>query len=393
MSKAAEGRRIPHLRDKSSHSLTGPAMSNVIHSEKEGICQGMLNRAPETKRKKIWIDLDNTPHVPFFAPIIRELEARGHEIYLTARDAYQVPEMVELYKMKCVRLGKHLGKNKALKVFGVCDRAVRFLPLLWRERPDLALSHGSRAQVLAAYVMGIPSLWIIDYEHAHQGLLWVNPTWVMCPEVIPRSAIKGSEERILPYRGIKEDVYAPSLQLDPQTRNKLGLKESDLVVTIRPPATEAHYHNTESDRLFEGIVEFLSQVPGTRMVVLPRNARQAAAVRGSWPELITTGKLIIPEHAVEGMNLIWHSDLVVSGGGTMNREAAALGVPVYSIFKGKIGSVDQFLAGQGRLVLLENVEDAKKRLKLVARDRSIAPDHRNRCALNDIVEQVSSLLQ
>jgi predicted glycosyltransferase len=256
----------------------------------------------------------------------------------------------------------------------------------------LALSHGSRAQVLAAYVMGIPSLSIIDYEYAHHAMLWVKPTWVMCPEVIPRSAIKGPRDHILPYRGIKEDVYAPSLQLDPETRNRLGLKESDLVVTIRPPATEAHYHSAESDTLYEGIVEFLSRVPGTRMVILPRNARQAAAVRGTWPELITNGRLIIPEHAVEGMNLIWHSDLVVSGGGTMNREAAALGVPVYSIFKGRIGSVDQYLADQGRLVLLENVEDAKKRLKLVARDRSVAPDHRNRCALNDIVEQITSLL-
>jgi predicted glycosyltransferase len=353
-----------------------------------GIEQG-LGVAP----KKIWIDLDNTPHVPFFAPIIHALKSRGHQIFLTARDAYQVPEMVELYHMECIRVGKHLGKNKVLKVYGVCDRALHLLPIVSREKPDLALSHGSRSQLLSSYLLGIPSMLIIDYEHAHQGLLWIYPTWVMCPDVIPSRAIKGRADHVLRYRGIKEDVYAPYFQSDTGTRSRLGLRDTDLVVTIRPPATEAHYHRPESDVLFEAVVKQLSGVPEVRMLVLPRNARQTAAVREAWPELINSGRLIIPEHAVEGMNLIWHSDLVVSGGGTMNREAAALGVPVYSIFRGEIGSVDKYLAEQGRLVLLENAEDAKNKLKLVRRNRSVAPNHRDRHALHDIVEGITSLLE
>jgi uncharacterized protein len=128
------------------------------------------------------------------------------------------------------------------------------------------------------------------------------------------------------------------------------------------------------------------------MVILPRNARQAAEVCSSWDGLIKSGQMIVPEHAVDGMNLIWYSDMVVSGGGTMNREAAALGVPVYSIFRGKIGSVDRYLADQGRLVLLENVEDAKKKLKLVRRERAGEPSHLKRFALDDIVNHVTNLL-
>jgi uncharacterized protein len=214
-----------------------------------------------TAGKKIWIDLDNTPHVPFFAPIIQELESKGFEIFLTARDAYQVTEMVDLYRMKCIRVGRHLGKNKILKVLGVCDRTARFLPLVMREKPALALSHGSRAQTLGSYTLGIPSVVILDYEYAHQGLLWVNSTWVMCPEVIPAEAIKLDKEHTLRYRGIKEDVYAPYFQADAATRRKLGVGESDLLVTIRPPATEAHYHRPESDVLYEGVVAYLSTVP------------------------------------------------------------------------------------------------------------------------------------
>ena len=342
--------------------------------------------------KKIWIDLDNSPHIPFFAPIIKELEARGSEVMLTARDAYQVTELVDLFGLDCHRIGRHYGKNKLLKVFGVLDRAARLLPLLLREKPDLALSHGSRAQMLASYMLGIPSVIILDYEHAHQGLLWVKPTWVICPAVIPDEAVKVSKDHILRYRGIKEDVYVPCFKSDPATRRKLGLSETDLVVTIRPPATEAHYHRPESDVLFQGVVDYLAENPAVKMVVLPRNARQDASIREAWPKLIASGKVLIPEHVVDGMNLIWHSDLVVSGGGTMNREAAALGVPVYSIFRGLIGSVDQYLTETGRLVLLEDVADAKKKLKLEKRYRPAEPQDKERVAMTDIVDEVVSVL-
>ena len=350
-------------------------------------------RVSSAQGKKIWIDLDNSPHIPFFAPIIKELEARGGQVMLTARDAYQVTELVDLFGLDCYRVGRHYGKNKILKVFGVLNRTLRLLPLLFREKPDLALSHGSRAQMLAAYLRGIPSVVIMDYEHAHQGLLWVRPTWVIVPSVIPDEAVKIPNDHILRYRGIKEDVYVPCFESDPSTRGKLGLSDTDLVVTIRPPATEAHYHRPESDVLFQGVIDHLAQQPSVKMVVLPRNSRQDASIRESWPQLIASGKILIPEHVVDGMNLIWHSDLVVSGGGTMNREAAALGVPVYSIFRGQIGSVDQYLTQTGRLVLLEDVADAKKKLKLVKRQRPAEPQDKERVAMTDIVDEVISVLK
>jgi predicted glycosyltransferase len=350
-------------------------------------------RVGEPLGKKIWIDLDNSPHIPFFSPIIKELEARGGDVILTARDAYQVTELVDLFGLDCYRVGKHYGKNKFLKVFGVLDRALRLVPLLLREKPDLALSHGSRAQMLAAYLLRIPCIAIMDYEFAHQGLLWVNPTWVICPAVIPDEAVKLSKDHILRYRGIKEDVYVPCFKSDPATRAKLGLTDVDLVVTIRPPATEAHYHRPESDVLFRGVIDYLAEQPDVKMVVLPRNSRQDASLRETWPQLIASRKVIIPEQVLDGMNLIWHSDLVVSGGGTMNREAAALGVPVYSIFRSQIGKVDQYLTDTGRLILLEDVADARKKLKLQRRSRPAEPEDKERQAMTDIVDEIASVLK
>jgi hypothetical protein len=271
-------------------------------------------------------------------------------------------------------------------------RALQLVPLMLREKPALALSHGSRAQLLASFLLGIRSITIFDYEYVNQGLMWLKPGWVIVPEVIPDDAVKHNRRRLLRYRGIKEDVYVPNFKADSTTRSKLGLTDSDLVVTIRPPAVEAHYHQPESDELFRAVVEYLTNQPNVKMLVLPRNTRQQKAISELWSNLISAGKLIIPAHVVNGLDLIWSADLVISGGGTMNREAAALGVPVYSIFRGRVGSVDRYLADQGRLVLLEKVDDVRTRINLVKRCHDARPRSTDCFAMRDIVDEVSALL-
>src|SRR5262249_25544749 len=160
-----------------------------------------------------------------------------------------------------------------------------------------------------------------------------------------------------------------------------GLENQTLIVTIRPPANEAHYRSPESDLLFRTVMDFLGGRWDIKMVLLPRNQRQEESIRDSWPGLLATGQVIIPAKAVGGLNLIWHSDLVISGGGTMNREAAALGVPVYSIFRGKIGAVDHYLAKSGRLVLVESVEEVRTKIRLEPRQPSGQSNGRNNEAL------------
>lgn len=343
-----------------------------------------------TAARKIWIDLDNSPHVPFFAPIIKELERRGYSVCLTARDAYQVYELADLFQLNCARIGRHYGKHRTFKVAGTCLRALQLLPHAAAQKPALAMSHGSRSQLLASTLLGIPSVGIFDYEFSR--FLPVRPTWAMVPDVIPDTAIPVAQNRILRYPGIKEDVYAPGFKPDSSLRSRLGLDDCEIIVTLRPPANEAHYHNPKSDELFAAAMSFLSQSPNTKVILLPRNAAQAAAVRACWSEFFSDGRFIIPEHAVDGLNLIWNSDLVISGGGTMNREAAALGVPVYSIFRGKIGAVDTYLARNGRLVLLESADDIRAKIALHPRDRSPAPEHRESAALKRIVDHVAEIL-
>ena len=353
-----------------------------------------MNTNSNTKRssgRRIWIDLDNSPHVPFFVPIKRELEKRGYEVVLTARDAYQVSELVDFYGLKCRKIGKHFGKNKFMKVLGVVTRALRLLPFLLKERPDLAVSHGSRAQILASSLLGIKSIVLADYEFV-QDLVIFRPSWVIVPEIIPDESVGPRKNHILKYQGIKEDVYVPSFKANGSIRNELGLTDQDMVVSIRPPASEAHYHRHESDKLFLEVMEYLEAQPNVKIVLLPRNARQEAELREKWPELISQRRIIIPERVVDGLNLIWHSDFVVSGGGTMNREAAALGVPVYSIFRGKIGAVDRYLSDQGRLTLIESPQDVSSKIKLTRRCDIGSFQSNNRPALKNILDYIVSIV-
>jgi predicted glycosyltransferase len=350
-------------------------------------------RALTSPQKKIWIDLENSPHVPFFKPIIEELEKSGFSVLLTARDCFQVCDLADCAGLRYKRIGRHYGKHTLAKLAGLGIRVAQLAPTILREKPILAISHGSRSLFLLASMLRIPTITLFDYEHAK----WIKPIgahWVIVPEVMPEAAVLKigiQKEHILRYPGIKEDVYVPSFRPNSSIREQLDLHNDEIVVTIRPPASEAHYRNPESDNLLRAVFELLERTPDTKAVLLPRTPAQEAELRTQWPALFQSGRVVVPEHVVNGLDLIWFSDLVVSGGGTMNREAAALGVPVYSIFRGAACAVDRHLAQQGRLVLLESPADVTTRLKIEHRRRSGQPDVELRGTLQSVVDHIATV--
>lgn len=344
------------------------------------------------RRKKIWIDLENTPHIPFFAPIIRELGKRGYEIILTARDAYQTCEMADLYGFRYKKIGRHFGKRKVLKALGLCLRSSQLVGYALREQPDLALSHGSRSQIVACNLVKIPSVQLEDYEYSG-GAGLDYPTWMIVPEAIAEAAVKKKHStRLRHYHGIKEDVYAPELKPDPSVLRQLGLADGNFIIaSVRPPATEAHYHNAESEQLLCDFMERALGASQVKVVLLPRNERQKAEITRRWPGWFKSAKVVIPERVVDGINLLWHSDLVVSGGGTMNREAAALGVPVYSIFRGRIGAVDRQLETEGRLTMIRSAADVAEKILFRRREKSSRPGNHATGVLDEIVQHIDSI--
>lgn len=345
-----------------------------------------------TRMKKVWIDLDNTPHVPFFEPILLELKARGYPVLLTARDAFQVAELAEQKGLPVIKVGRHYGKHKLVKVAGLFYRALQLLPIVMREKPSIGVSHGARSQIILCNMLGIPTILLADYEFAKYPPL-MRPTWEMVPEVIPDEALYCPPERVRKYPGIKEDVYVAKFKPNESIYQVLNLKKDCLLATVRPPATEAHYHNPESEALFDCLMNRLTGMPNVQTILLPRNKKQGELALATHPEWFVGAKTVIPATAVDGLNLLWFSDFVVSGGGTMNREAAALGVPVYSIFRGRTGAVDAYLEKTGKLIMIKTREEVMRDIQVVRRDKTFHADLAKPAALSSIVGHVESILK
>jgi uncharacterized protein len=341
---------------------------------------------------KIWIDLDNTPHVPFFIPIIRELKKRGYEVVVTARDAFQVCELAARKGLPYIKIGRHYGKNPFLKIFGVFWRAVQLLPFQLTERPHIVLSHGGRSQVLVGNIFRKPTILIDDYEFSTTPP-FTGPRWKIVPQSLPTVGVHPEPTRLLKYDGIKEDVYAPEFEPDPGLLGELGLNGKYIIVTVRPPADEAHYHNPDSEVLLNELMGRICLDNNLRAVLLPRNRRQEQTLRSQHPEWFLNDKTIVPKRAVDGLNLLWHSDVVVSGGGTMNREAAALGVPVYSIFRGKTGAVDRQLEQEGRLIMVRNAAEVHSKIIFQRRHKQTRLIPHQRPALCQIVDHIEEIIR
>ena len=341
--------------------------------------------------RKIWIDLDNSPHVPFFFPIIQELRNQGHSVFLTARDCFQVCGLCKRYNLSFKRIGRHYGKNVLMKGFGTILRALQLAPVVIREKPDLSVSHGSRSLNVLSAIIRIPNVLIFDYEHTTK-LPFIKSKLGIVPEYIDTSPLKGFfKNGMQKFPGLKEDVYVSGFKPDPSIFSELNINPDKVLVTIRPPATEAHYHNNDSQRLFVSVVNFLGARSDVNMVILPRNeVKQTEFIKKTWLDWYQSRRIVIPDRVVNGLNLIWHSDLVVSGGGTMNREAAALGVPVFSIFRSKQGAVDKYLVKNKRLTFIENPEDISEKIVPSKRKRPDRFQNQDTRLLSQVVNLILS---
>ena len=320
-------------------------------------------------KKLVWIDIDNSPHVLFFHPIIEQLRKRGVDVFVTARDYAQVFDLLDLFGIEYKKVGRHYGKNILLKSFGTLLRVLQLIIVVFRKKPGLTISHGSRSQIIAGKILGIKVLVTFDYEYATPPPIF-RPDIVLVPEMIPDERMT-SFKNVFRYKGIKEDVYVPYFKPNPGIKEKLDIENSKIVISIRPPATLAHYRTPQSDKMFKGLLNFLKDFEKAYIIITPRTRDQEAEIKSQWKEEFRTGKFYVPNEVVNGLDIIWNSDLVISGGGTMIREAAALNVPAYSTFGGKVGAVDNYLESIGRLIILRNETDIKNKLRIEKRKSSL----------------------
>jgi predicted glycosyltransferase len=307
---------------------------------------------------RIWVDLTNSPHVLVMRPVIANLQGRGHEVEVTARDFAQTLELCERFGIAHTAIGRHRGGRLGAKALGLFDRSFELARWARGRRFDRALGHSSNDVTVAAALLRIPCSTTFDYEWAtiQHNVNCRLAGAVVVPDAIPPERLYryGARGKIRGYPGLKEEYYLADFEPDPAILDQLGLDPSRPITVVRTPPEVSLYHRFEND-LFGRV---LGRLAGTQTVVLPRTPEQRE-------QLHRLGGFIVPEHAIDAQSLIAYADLVVSGGGTMNREAVALGTPVYTVFEGRLGAVDERLIADGRLRKLHDPDELEPVKRLV----------------------------
>jgi predicted glycosyltransferase len=323
---------------------------------------------------RVWIDVSNSPQVLFFKPLIALLEARGDAVSVTTRDYAQTLELLHLHGVPHEVVGpRHAGASRLRKARAMAAR----VPALRRyAKPrgfDLVLSHASHEAQLAARSLGIPSAYAFDYEFARvqHGLGSRAARRVVVPEAMPQSRLNvlGARARkVRRYPGIKEEYYLAGFEPDTAVLDELGLDRERVLVVARTPPDVSLYH-LHDNVLFGSLLDRLGSDPSVQTVVLARTTSQRAAIAD-----LRLPSLVLPQRAVDAQSLVALSDVVVSAGGTMNREAVALSVPVYTTFAGRMGSVDEALVREGRLRSLGSAEQLLLEKRAPSERRQAARD-------------------
>jgi predicted glycosyltransferase len=320
---------------------------------------GPINRRPV----KVWVDMTASAHVLVFRPLIKLLRERGHQVEITARDYAQTLQLLQLHDLEATVVGRHGGRSRLGKARSLASR-LRALHTWARPRNfDLALAHGSHELTLSARRLGIPSATTHDYEFAklqHQ-LGMRAATKVVVPDSIPPERLERFGVRppkLLRYPGLKEEYYLFDFEPDPHVLARWQIDTDKILVVLRPPPDVSLYHR-HSNPLFPQTLDHLGRLDDVQALVLPRTDAQRDYVRD-----LALPSVLVPGRAVDAQSLIALADVVVSAGGTMNREAAALGVPVYTTYGGRLGGVDEELIRQGRLKPLTD----PRALELAKRD-------------------------
>jgi predicted glycosyltransferase len=318
--------------------------------------------------RRFWIDLATPPQVLFFRPIWQELRRRNQPCLVTVRNFNRAPELASQFGIPHLVVGRHGGRGTLRKAVALLRRVAELVVVARHFAPELAVSHNSYAQAVAARLLGVPLLTAMDYEHQPANHLSFRlAKTVLVPQPFPESALRrygAAAASVVRYPGIKEEVYLADFRPDVGLPERLGLPANRVVVTVRPPARTALYHRFDNP-VFEALLARVAADPSAHVLLVDR----AEADWSRFPSV-----QVLP-FAVDGPSLLWWSDLLIGGGGTMTREAAVLGTPAYSVFAGRPSAVDDYLVACQRMTRVARESDfdavqVRKKIRQTMRPRS-----------------------
>jgi hypothetical protein len=300
---------------------------------------------------KVWIDFSNSPHPLLFAPIVRGLEDGGHDVLLTARDNAQTVELARERFPEVEMIGGPSPKARRKKAATIAQRVRDLRAWARSRRPDVALSHNSYAQIVAAASLRIRVVTAMDFEHQpanHVAFRLANA--ILLPELFPLDQVLhqgGTASKIIRYPGFKEELYIGDFEPNGEVLRQLGIEmRPRTVVVARTPPTRATYHQF-GNPIFSAAIELLGRREDSICVVLTRHPEQRAALA-----TLDLPGCVVPDAAIDARSLVYAADAMIGAGGTMTREAALMGIPTWTVFAGRMPAVDAWLERRGQLARL-----------------------------------------
>lgn len=310
---------------------------------------------------KVWIDLDNLPHVQYILPVGMALKNMGYDLCITSRDYGNIPELLKLKGIKSKVIGKGFNKNKFVKILETLIRAIQLLIYIRKIKPLLSLSN-SRATALTSWLLNVKNFTFCDYEKSELKSYKYLNSYLVFPSVIPKKVfldIGFSGDKLIEYEGLKENLTLSSFNI-PTKCPLVGVNLNRVIVLIRPPSFNSHYYVKETGTLFDELENFLMEritAFNLELIFVPRDRNQLEKYKEKYNG---SQNCIVLSKPVDGLSLIWYSDLVFTGGGTMAREAAVLGVPAFSVFLSESAAVDHYLESNGLLTFIREMKDFDK---------------------------------
>ena len=334
------------------------------------------------RRPRLWVDMTNSPHVLVLRPIIDEFRRRGWDVDVTAREFAQTLPLLERFDIPYTLIGRHRGRAMLAKAWGLVSRSAAMVRFGAGKGYDLALSHASNDLPVASRLLSIPHVTMFDYEFAklsHHINVRLSVK-ALVPDAIPLEALApygGTAEKVDRYPGLKEEYYLADFEPDARIMERMGLDEDKVTIVLRTPPSMAAYHRMENP-IFDDVLKLVASRDDVQAVALIRTPDQIAGIEG-----VGSANIRVPREVVDAQSLVYYADVVVSGGGTLNREAVALGTPAYTVFQGVMGAVDTKLMEEGRLMPLSTAED----LALTKKTPGVA---RVRRPVSDLVDRIEA---
>jgi uncharacterized protein len=273
----------------------------------------------------IWIDITNQPHVLFFRDFIR-----SHECLVTTREFGGLTDLLDQNQIEYTVIGRHGGKDPKSKLIESSRRVSELAEFVSKHDVEYALAKHSVELARVAFGLGIPSIFILDNEHAEAQNRLTLPlvTSLITPAALDQNKIQsqGADlKRTKTFNGVCEATHLKAFKPDKSIASDLGE-----YVVVRPEPVLAAYFQKQSET--QTLIDRLN-THGYNVVVVPRNNEKYANA--------------VHLENVDSLNLIYHSKAFFGGGGTMNREAALLGVPAFSFYSQELLGVDRFLIKLG----------------------------------------------